>query len=99
MGDTRDPGKGRVYWWSLVLVHVQGGLDPLQEHKHKHPPPPGQLHTSTHLQHSGGAAEVLTCWPPGEQGASAIFPPLVPDGTCRSQLVGGGGPGRAVSPK
>lgn len=38
-----------------------------------HPPPPC----------------ALTCWWPGEQGASVIFPPLAPDGTWKSRVVGG----------
>lgn len=37
----------------------------------------------------------LTCWWPGERGASAIFPPAAPGGTWRSQEPGERGEGQA----
>lgn len=37
------------------------------------------------------AWRALTCWQLGEWGPSAIFPPVVPGGTCRGQAVPGEG--------
>lgn len=37
------------------------------------------------------AWHALTCWQLGERGPSAVFPPVVPGGTCRGQAVPGEG--------